>query len=500
MSQNNNKKLLGQIYTPDFVVQKMLNDIHFNNKNILNKKILDPACGDGRFLLEIAKIIIYFSPLVDLKYNLEQIYGWDIDPQAVELCIYNLNQLVKSYQLDINWNITIKNALYVNNTLLFDYIIANPPYIRIQNLLIKDRNYIQNRYNFCKNGSTDIYIAFYELTIQLLNKEGIAAFISPNSFFYTQTAAILRNYFTENANIVQISNYNHIQIFDNVSTYTTIFIFNKKIQNNFIYEQAISKNEFIKYQIDINQLKKTNVWSFFIDNTNEINGQPLKNIADVHVGLTTLCDKAYIFEYVSTENDYIWVKTALKGLQKIEKQLLKPIVKASKLKNSEQIISQYILFPYYLSTNKKHMIISEEILKNNYPQAYNYLLSVKNELDLRDKGKKNAVAWYAFGRSQGLDSSFGNKILFSPISKKPNFILYDKNPEACFYSGYCIKYKGDYQYLLSQLNSKRLENFINNRSRDFRGGWKAYSKSVLADFLIEEQEPRKNNSVQSQLF
>ena len=110
--------------------------------------------------------------------------------------------------------------------------------------------------------------------------------------------------------------------------------------------------------------------------------------------------------------------------------------------------------------------------------------SQKESLETRDNGKPNSVAWYAFGRSQGLDTSFGKKILFSPMNNKPNFVLYEN--EACtFYSGYCIKYEGDYNFLLQQLNSERLANFVAISARDFRGGWKAYNKRTIDEFEIQ---------------
>ncbi|GAB4339554.1 MAG: hypothetical protein OHK0038_18720 [Flammeovirgaceae bacterium] len=125
--------------------------------------------------------------------------------------------------------------------------------------------------------------------------------------------------------------------------------------------------------------------------------------------------------------------------------------------------------------------------------AYDYLLSVKEELDKRDNGKPNAVAWYAFGRSQGLDTSFGKKILFSPMNNKPNFVLVE-NEESTFYSGYCIKYNGDYAFLLEQLNSQRLADFIAVSSRDFRSGWKAYNKKALEEFTITKLQDKKSRA------
>jgi hypothetical protein len=128
-------------------------------------------------------------------------------------------------------------------------------------------------------------------------------------------------------------------------------------------------------------------------------------------------------------------------------------------------------------------IISEKNLQENFPLAYQYLLSVKPELDKRDNGRPNPVAWYAFGRSQSLDTSFGKKIIFSPMNRKPNFVLYE-NEDSTVYSGYFIKYDGDMRWLLERLNSPLMEQFIAVSSRDFRGAWKAYSKKVIEDFIV----------------
>jgi hypothetical protein len=208
----------------------------------------------------------------------------------------------------------------------------------------------------------------------------------------------------------------------------------------------------------------------------------LKDICKIHVGITTLCDSAYIFSIEKIEGKFAFIKTKLRGTVKIEKEILKPIIKGSKLKNSDQKITEYVLFPY-TKQNGKHTIIPEDELWQKFPLAYDYLLSVKPELDRRDNGRPNPVAWYAFGRSQGLDTSFGAKIIFSPMNHLPNFVYY-ADPECTFYSGYCIKYDGDVETLLLQLNSERMQAFVSASSRDFRGGWKAYNKNVIEKFEV----------------
>ena len=484
------EKLNGQVYTPVFIVRKILDDIGYNSPSVLGKRIIDPACGDGRFLVEVAKRIIEFSPKNDLKQNLERVYGWDTDPNAVKECIDNLNELVS---IPIDWNVRQTNSIkHIQTQSLFsqkdkaekfDYIVGNPPYIRIQHLDIEQRQYIQNNYTFCKSGSTDIYIAFFELCLSLLNNDGVCGLITPNTFLSTETARPMRQYFAENKSLRQLTNYGDAQLFDNATTYSAITVFDKKEQHHFLYQKMLGLQTYEARQIAFTELKEP-FWQLSHQEPANVSlgRKKLKDICKIHVGITTLCDSAYIFPIERLEDKYAFVKTKLEGTVKIEKLILKPIIKGSKLKNSEQKITEYVLFPYK-KQNSKHTIIHEKELQQKFPLAYNYLLSVKPELDKRNNGKPNTVAWYAFGRSQGLDTSFGAKIIFSPMNYRPNFVHYD-DPECTFYSGYCIKYEGDVTKLLLQLNSERMQEFVSASSRDFRGGWKAYNKKIIENFEV----------------
>lgn len=487
------EKLNGKIYTPSFVIEKMLNDIGFYGSNVLNKKIIDPACGDGRFLIEIARRIIQNTHEADLENQLKNIYGWDIDQFAVNQCIQNLNELVKPYNLCINWNIEVKNTLYEienlkqnifsNKTDKFDIIIGNPPYIRIQHLDTYQRQYIKKNYTFCQSGSTDIYIAFFELCFNLLREKGKGALITPNTYLYTQAGHKIRAYIKENQNVSKISNFKHLQLFKNATTYSAITFFTNEKNNELVYEEYTTL-----YSKKCKVLPYSYIGShhFFNSGNNEHshrNGYKLKDICKIGVGLTTLADKVYIFKdiYNFDKNTAI-IDTYYKGKIRIEKDILKPIIKGSTYRGDKYLLNEYILFPYK-KTEGSYKIIPEQELLENFPLTYKYLLSVKHILDKRDNGKTNPVSWYAFGRKQSLDTAFGRKIIFSPISKKPNFILSELE-EYTLYSGYYIKFNGDYSKLLSELNSKRMEEYIKNNSRDFRDGWKAYNKKILEEFEV----------------
>ncbi|MFY7788747.1 MAG: Eco57I restriction-modification methylase domain-containing protein [Thermoflexibacteraceae bacterium] len=490
------QKLLGQVYTPRWVVEKILKAIGFQAIDLCTKKILDTSCGDGRFLVVLVEQILEQVPRQFVKLCLENIYGWDIDETAVEACKNNLQQIINQTDWaaelgEIQWKMSHQNSLQkLDSTEKFDFIVGNPPYIRIQHLSKEERTFVQQHYQFCKKGATDTYIAFYELSVHLLTEEGIAGLITPNTFLYSETAQALRQHFASTQTLRQITNYGTIQVFDNATTYSAITVFGKKAQADFLYEQAENTQSYSQKRINYQDLAQQKTWQLSTKTAPKTTfegseGTKLKELCKIHVGVTTLCDKAYIIKQISPsaeDESLVIAQTALKGEVLIEKALLRPIVKASKLKNNQEIVTEYILFPYSRK-NGKHQIIPENDLQNQYPLAYTYLLSVKEVLDKRDNGKPNAVAWYAFGRSQGLDTSFGQKILFSPMNPTPNFVWFPYE-DYTFYSGYCIKYEGDNALLLKELNSERLAQFIAVSSRDFRGGWKAYNKKVLEEFTV----------------
>ena len=109
---------------------------------------------------------------------------------------------------------------------------------------------------------------------------------------------------------------------------------------------------------------------------------------------------------------------------------------------------------------------------------------MKNELDSRDKGKANPVAWYAYGRTQGLNK-YGKKLLFPTFTNVPQFMMVE-DESALFCNGYGI-FENDYldlEELISVLNSKVMEYYVANTSYAIEGGYYCYQKKYIEKFSI----------------
>jgi len=101
------RKKLGQYFTP-----RTLREILFSKLPKLKKpKILDLAVGTGEFLITAKKY-----------YPNSQIYGWEIDPDLV-----NVSRRVAPYA-----RIECVDSLKKHEYGKFDFIIGNPPYFEFK--------------------------------------------------------------------------------------------------------------------------------------------------------------------------------------------------------------------------------------------------------------------------------------------------------------------------------------------------------------------------------
>ena len=176
------KKQKGAVFTNIKLINTMLDKLPKNVWKNPNFKWLDPAAGIGNF-----HIIIYYRLLKSLtiikdiekrrKHIIENmLYFIELDPKYVDeinkiFCStkYNLNIFTGSffYLHTLEEDISI----YENNFhILFDLIVGNPPYQKIN---MKNKN---------KLSAKPLYHLFVEYSIKYLKEDGLLLFIHPVSW------------------------------------------------------------------------------------------------------------------------------------------------------------------------------------------------------------------------------------------------------------------------------------------------------------------------------
>lgn len=224
------RKEHGIYYTPDFIVEYIVKN---TLKPVLDKctsigqlkkiKVLDPACGSGSFLIKALEAIYekyqefnvsdgFFTKIQILQEN---IYGVDLDPQAVEIArlnllinaldtrmklpgleknikngnslIYGTDEELKKYfsknfrdRKSFNWKEEFPEVFKQGG---FDVIVGNPPYIQLSedpNLEIGLKDYLINTYG-SSMGRLNTFGFFIKLGLNLLKESGYLGFIIPNT-------------------------------------------------------------------------------------------------------------------------------------------------------------------------------------------------------------------------------------------------------------------------------------------------------------------------------
>ncbi len=513
------KKLSGIYYTPKYIADFIVKEVLTDNPNI---KIFDPSCGAGIFsYISVCMLKEKFPERSIVEIIENNIYACDIEPistRRTKIMLILTALMHNENPEKISFNIITKNSLrreldwkrqfpeVFGENGGFDAVVGNPPYIRIQNVPYDEKKYLHDNWYSARNGNVDIYYAFIELGLELLNEDGKLGFITPNSHFNTVSGKNLRKLLKRNQNIKKVINFDYIRVFKDVNVYSCISIFTK-MKNPYIkYYKVMEELNCINLKeedykiVHYDSLHDDKIWIFLsdeeIDRVKKIEnaGTKLIDFCDINVGIATLSDYIYLL------NDY---EIEINGKKfSIEPEICKPIIKASTLHNEEEIKTNNlkIIWPY----DSEAKIIPEDVLKSKYPNAYGYLKAMKQDLDKRGKGRSNPYGWYAFGMTQSLKTSFGKKLLTSTMNLKPNFIYCD-DEDSTFVNGYQVKCKYmDLKVLQKILNSSVMEEYIELTSKSYQSGWKSYAKAYISNFgvpkLNEEQfEFLKNENDQKKI-
>ena len=408
----------GVVFTPEHIVKFMTSYID----NTLSHTILEPSCGMGNIVEQI-----------DKKHKITCI---DINKQYIRHCAKQFS----------NAKCVTKNFIHYKTKEKFDYIIGNPPYVKIQNITPKDMTEIRKEYPTFMKGNTNLYIYFILKCFNLLKDDGKLIFIVPNTWLYNSSLQRLKNWIISNKYLEVLIDFKGKQIFDNVSTYTCIMILSKK-------------NQFYHYSNSIdNKLVKKSYQKTLTDKSNSASSS-LLDIMTPRIGIMTLKDDVFIIKKFTVKDNKVYFSKDNKDFV-IERDACKKILKVSK----NQIY--LIIYPY--DANAK--IISD--LKKKFPLTFNYLSKYKQQLLDRENGNNNYKYWYEYGRTQALKIVKGKRLFISTIVKNIRDFVYEKDVEL-YYSGMWIqpKEKHSFSYIKNKLieHEQQILSSSNNKSSNWYG-------------------------------
>ena len=128
----------------------------------------------------------------------------------------------------------------------FDAIVGNPPYFSLSTLESNIQKYFLQHYDtFDKTG--DIYCLFFEKSIRLLKSGGVACYITSNQWLQTNYGRKLRKFFVENSNPKLLINFGGLKIFQGATVDASILILKNEPFDNHLLACHF-KNDYGKEQ------------------------------------------------------------------------------------------------------------------------------------------------------------------------------------------------------------------------------------------------------------
>ncbi len=503
------KVVNGAVYTPNYIKSFIVeNSLWKVKKPLLKIKSADISCGCGAFLFTIANKQKKDTQRPFSEIFEENIFGLDICQTSIKRTEILLSLLAISQGEDekqFKFNLFCGNALSfdwksncssVKSNEGFDLIVGNPPYVRAKNIDSETKKLLAD-WSVTKSGNPDLYIPFFEIGLENLNKNGILGYITVNSFFKSVNARELRKYLQTNKYALSIIDFGDEKLFESKSAYTCICFLSKEKSEYLLFKKETSKtlqkNGLEKFnKIPFKDLDFQRGWIInnkqIVENIKRIEnaGESLGTKYKIKNGIATLSNDIYIFKPIAeNENYYTLVRNGKKF--EIEKDICRDIIKPNILKYEHEIesIKEKLIYPYTNGITPLSLM-KEEQLKSNFPKTYEYLSFHKDELQKRDKGNGDYGAWYAFGRTQALTDK-GYKLLFPYIAKDPHFVFTDQK-DMMIYCGYAIFNESveELKILKRILESKVFDYYMQNTSKPYSSGYLSYAKNYVKNFGVCE--------------
>lgn len=507
----------GVVYTPDyikdFIVKNVIQETPTELNNVLGADI---SCGCGGFLISLAMAINKHTDKSYSEIFRENLYGLDITDYSIERTKILLSLLALSKGEDkevFEFNLFVGNALdfdwienipKVKNNGGFDLIVGNPPYVTKRNMDNETKNLL-DRWPTSQIGNTDLYIPFFEIGLKYLSKNGCLGYITVNSFFRSLNARLLRQLFQINKQYLKIIDFGDEPLFGSRSTYSCICFVKKEKTENILTVKTSSK-----------ELKSTSNLNFKLIPYSEldwergwllINGRVAKNLNKIENtgtqlgkkytikgGFATLKNKLYVFKPIKEDNQFFYRKYEGKEIA-IEKDICKLALNPNRIKKEEEIIpkGEQIIFPYKRNSERVELI-KEENFRTNFPKAYSFLLSNRDLLYKRDKGKgREYDVWYQYGRNQSI-ADMGIKLLYPHICKEPHFVLCEIE-DLLFYNGHAFYSDSKKELLVLKkiLESDIFKYYLKYSSRNYSGDYISLSKNYIKHFGVCELSEKETN-------
>lgn len=249
----------GVVYTKGWVVQLLLDLSGYRaDKNLVDSLAVEPAAGDGAFLGPIIERLLDCCRRLNRSFSecRNSLIAYELDEESAQrsrklvvgiLEERGINRRL-AQELAESW---VRAADYLLDapTMEADFVIGNPPYIRLEDIPDEVIELYRNAYPTMR-GRADLYVAFFEAALRQLKSGGVCAFICADRWMRNQYGAKLRELVTSGFAVeVMIEMHDADAFHDEVDAYPAITVIRRKRQAAAVVARAGSEAEAVPFGV-----------------------------------------------------------------------------------------------------------------------------------------------------------------------------------------------------------------------------------------------------------
>jgi methylase of polypeptide subunit release factors len=488
----------GAVYTRAEIVDLVLDltDYHPELGRLATRRVLEPSCGDGAFVLRIVQRLIasertlrggvdWMDAALDDAIRAVDIHAPSIDAlrrEVAERLAAEGCPVPRARALSAIW-LSRTDFLLHEWTGRFDVIVGNPPYVRIEDLPRAVLQRYRSLYTTLGDRA-DLYVAFIERGLQLLSSRGVLGFITANRYAKNLYGRGLRKLIADRYHVRYFLNLEHTQPFEaDVSAYPAITVLDRQagcatrageLQSIAPDKIAAARDSALASAPTAGPLQEFDSW--YPDG-----GPWITTCTTEHRHLHTLRTRLIPLESsapgtrvgigVATGADRVFVLASQHPTIEADRQI--PLAVAADLSNRDIRWSGHVLVNPFAAANDGSLVDLAE-----YPGLCAYLLAHRERLDKRHVARSRPHHWY-----RTIDR------IWPELQHRPKLLIPDIQPahsaivacdEGRFYPHhnlYWITSEGwDLQVLKTLLRSSIVIDQVRAYSVQMRGGsvrWQA---------------------------
>ncbi len=510
------RKLNGVHYTPpalaEFLARQTVACIEAGRREPV--AILDPACGDGQLLVSL------IEALQARNLKVSEVVGFDTDPQAVAAT----TERIREFEIPC---VQVDNRDFLGqggSRRHFDCVIANPPYVRTQNMGGAAAQALAKKFRL--HGRVDLYQAFAVAISDVLPPAGALGLLTSNRFLTVRSGKAMRRLLRDNFDLYRIFDLGDTRLFDaavlpvvvtgtkrdskgkarRTSDFHRVYCVNRTLENNddhALLLEAIGDERHLgefettagMFRIERGELlaeENDSVWTLANSTTRnwlarlrEKQFRRFEDLSEIKVGIKTTADSVFIRDEWNSQ-----------GICQPEEGLLRSLITHHDASRwSIATVRKTVLYPYDNSVQKRTPIDLDQ-----FPLAGKYLEGYRKRLESRRYVVDSGRCWFEIWVPHQPTDWKKPKIVWPDISEQPKFFL---DASGAIVNGDCYWIKlrpdvdPDWLYMMlavanSTIATRYYDTMFHNK---LYAGRRRYMTQYVKEFPLPELESKLGQQI-----